>query len=834
MGQQVDNDLDVQEINATGQVVSKGGQNATGGDGPPEKTARMPATGVSQDDVGVHPRARAFFTEVAEARRARRRVMLEMDPESDLFRMATGAEGWKSAQEQPKVSTIPGEHPCAARAFDTTEAGPGIELDPSVASGPTTGRRFGLNAMHAYEDTWNNTTHLVEQATKYGADDQPFEDAARLGARVVRQHGGRDLFWGMVALENLPPKIRDQFGVAADVPLEADLSAAMEYGLDSSGNVVTNVSRLTGLLTAAHAHGVKLVFTFLTIGDGGTGTSLGPPTTSIATYDGASVEYLASDGSPASRIDFKGTVTDSFDDIPWSTDHLGQSSPSGAFDFPLSVGNPTTGFAAWFTDALDPSCPYKREYIGLIAARCAQMLLDAAAAATVDLADVVEAIEIFNEVDPRDCWENPPYTPDMVASGAKWGRAYLHAAWAFRSVLTNTDIKLWMPGIASYGDAKGRRWPDKLAYVDGFVKGMVAEADRYFDVFGETASTLLSAFPSLLQGVDLHWYHRREGEMLHIGYLVFEIEELRQAVFNAVATYNTEVDSGDFADFPVSVFESGWGLDTSKNGLPAGTSAMTADELESFQAAEVWRRIGGALAGNADIVSWHSWMSTELSPSAQFAMMGLRLDTAGTDSDAFIAVQRPAWFAYSLLSQLLGDRVSSGSMVLPRVGSRAELGTALAMDGNRAGAVVLEFRLDSGVVGLASQWAYLVLRDPSLVSAACLVVSSVEARPVVMVRHEIDYSATFVSSGTATALPVDTVIPAGSVVPLLGTLFVAPTWSPILYVSSGRLAWRTIRAAATSSVASSLHSIPDWMDDAGRPIRGGCELAGGLGGLGVF
>jgi hypothetical protein len=384
-----------------------------------------------------------------------------------------------------------------------------------------------------------------------------------------------------------------------------------------------------------------------------------------------------------------------------------------------------------------------------------------------------------------------------------------------------------MPGIASYGDATGRRWPDKLAFVDGFVKGMVAEADRYFDVFGETAATLLGAFPSLLQGVDLHWYHRREGEMLHIGYLVFEIEELRQAVFNAVATYNTEVDSGDFADFPVSVFESGWGLDTSKNGLPAGTSSMTAEELESFQAAEVWRRIGGALAGNADIVSWHSWMSTKPSPTAQFAEMGLRLDTADTDGDASVAEQRPSWYAYALLAQLLGDRAGSGSMVLPRVGSRAALESALMIDSFRAGVVVFEYQLDSGVAGLAGEWAYMVLRDPAQLSGACLAATPAAPAVGLVGSYGIDsYSSYFRSSGSPTTLPVYTITPSGSTSTLCGTLFVSPTWSPVLYISSRRLFWRTCSVARLTTASAMLYTPPAWMDDCNEPIQGGKDCGG--------
>jgi hypothetical protein len=769
-------------------------------------------------EISPHPRARAFFREVAEARRWHRRMMLDLDPECELFRLATGNEDPRPGGNKPRVSSIPGEADGAVSPPAAAEADPDIGTYGPVLSGRTSGTRFGLNAMHAYEDAvWPAGTNLVRQAHKFGADDQPFEDAARLGASVVRQHGGRDLFWGMLAPMYHPPTTVDELGTPAEVPLVSGLDAAVASGLDRDGNPMSNVDRLTDLLTAAHGQGIKLVFSFLVIGDGGEPATTSPPSTRAASYDGAAVEYLASDGQPKSRIDFNGNVTGSFEDLPWSEDHLGQTSPSGVSSFPLRTGDPTSGLEAWFLDSLDPSCPYKRELIGQIASRAAQMLLDAASAASLDLADVVEGIEIFNEVGPRDCWVNGAYSPDMHASGAKWGRAYLHAAWAFRSLLTDSSVKLFMPGIASYGDATGRQWQDKLDFVDGFVHGMALEAQESEYALGSDTETVLLTLPSLLQGIDLHWYHRREGEMLHIGYLVFEIEELRQAVHNAVASHVHEIDSSAFADFPVTVFESGWGLDRSKNGFPAGVSSMKDDEMKAFQAAEVWRRIGGALAGGADIASWHCWMAAT---GGQFVQMGLREDSSGPTTVAAAAIPRPAWYAYSMLSDLLGDRVLSGNMVLPRVSSRAMLKSALHIDPHRTGAVVLEFRLDSDISGLAGGWAYMVLRDPAQVSTARLVASPATPTITGAERYEIDYNESLVVIGTQTELEVYSLSYSPTTVSVGGGLTVAPTWSPVLYFCSGQLVWRAVAYAGSSSTASSLYSRPGWMDDPGKPIGG--------------
>ncbi|MFH1463644.1 MAG: hypothetical protein ABIO70_04585 [Pseudomonadota bacterium] len=761
-------------------------------------------------DGDLAPMARGFFREIAEARREKRRVMAALDPASPLFQALTGSGRPARSSVSGVVRHLPGEEENPLEG--PLPPGPRWDLweRPRPEYLRRSPSRLGLNMLHAYELGWNSSDHPdhAEQVNKYGANGAPIADAALLGASVVRQHGQRDLFWGMLARAHLTPADLGQLSEESKVPLEGDLQSTMEYGIDPDGNVAPNSDLLGGLMDDAEGSGVKLIFSFLTIGGGGDELSSATPPESD--FDTTAVEYENLErGSVIDRIASK-----PFDDLGWVDEHEGQVSPRGGLVFPV---HDEYSDDAWFFEKLDPACPYKREYIGLIAAEAAALLN--AAADHRDMRTLVEAIEIFNEVDTRDLWIlEDGTTPSPASCGEKWGRAYLHAAWAFRRAIPDTDVALKMPGIASYTSDSGMSWEDKKSFVGGFVDGVVAEALEHSpSLEGASGSDhVLGLLPDLLQGVDLHWYHKSlgEGGLRHIGYLVFEIAELSAAVSTAVAD-NTHLEDPVQAAFPewfpVTVFENGWGLidDTGATGITGGAAK------EEFQAWEVWRRLGGALAGGAAIAGWHTWMSVHT--GSGYIKMGLRNDEGASTVDASLAEARPSWGAYYALAQVLGGKVLSGSMLLPAVStavsSRLDLENMIAKSPDSVAPVVFEFRL--GVMG---DWAYMVLIDPSLADPGITLVATPGEEVLCQVR-EITYSDPGQSGGNADTLP-----PASCT--LTQTIArcpfsIDPTWQPRLFVCSRRLTWAVVSRGATSLPAR-LHERPAWMDDAGEklPVRG--------------
>jgi len=163
----------------------------------------------------------------------------------------------------------------------------------------------------------------------------------------------------------------------------------------------------------------------------------------------------------------------------------------------------------------------------------------------------------------------------------------------------------------------------------------------------------------------------------------------------------------------VTVSESGYALDTS---LTTGDCNPTGASDEDFQAWEVWRRLCGALASKAALAGWHGLIATQ---GGDFGGMGLRYDDTGNTAPASEAVPRPSWFAFQRLGQLLGDKVVDGRMVLPSVGSRAQLEDLLGQGYRDTDPwiTVLELALH---VDADYRYAYLVLRDPSAPSGGSI------------------------------------------------------------------------------------------------------------------
>lgn len=188
-----------------------------------------------------------------------------------------------------------------------------------------------------------------------------------------------------------------------------------------------------------------------------------------------------------------------------------------------------------------------------------------------------------------------------------------------------------------------------------------------------------------------------------------EIEERAVEAANAQWRESTKKDEDVLDSFPVSVMETGTSAIAGQCFFPASLASLTPEE---FQAREVVRRLGGALASGARLVGWHSWMAGD---TAQFAGHGLREDTQAEDAPAFLAEQRLSWFAFQRLASLLGH-TESGGMVLPSVTNRADL-RGFLISPRRHPFVVFRYEgsfLAPGLPGHQYRLAWLALRDPAM------------------------------------------------------------------------------------------------------------------------
>jgi hypothetical protein len=650
------------------------------------------------------PNPELFLRDMLESRRQRKILQFTMKPGSRWLRVLGGSGQGSGGVLPDSVHRFAG----AGSSGDAATSDLTDSTDLFTAISRSDLKRFGLNSTKAWEIE-PSTGRGGSQATLFGVDGASLEDCSRLGARVVRQHGGRNLYWPQLAPNADADSMRNVLA-GADVPLEGELTTALHDGLDENGSfevedgtlsvsTMGNVERLGWLLAKARLNGIKVVFTFLTQGGGEAGTTSTPDLS------------RCNDSENAPHVDGTQRLGTGSQFVPlvWSAEHYDQPSPSGEYTFPSN--EEAVGDCAWNFESLDPACPYKREYIGLIATEVGNLLarvltwLRARSVLTASegLADVIEAIELFNEVDVRDQWLDGS-SPDPGRTGINWGRAYLHGAWALRQIPELDDVPLWLPGIAEYAeDLVSDTWRAKLLFAKGLIEGMVSEANERTTAVGAVAaSDIFDVFHTLAQGIDLHWYHR--NELRHICHLVHEVAELQQAIHEGVrsqldASYAPVI--AEFRDFPVTVLETGH---ATTDDCPDGIDGDT------FQAWEVWRRLGGALASNARVVGWHSWMARY---GTTFQLTGLRDDSSSAGSAAFHAEQRKSWFAYQGLAHLLGDRIVSGRVVLPRTSGRSALEALLASYDPRVEdpyVVVFEFVV---LRGSRVEYAYLVFRDPT-------------------------------------------------------------------------------------------------------------------------
>jgi len=603
--------------------------------------------------------------------------------------------------------------------------GPGSSSIACGVLGNST-KLLGLNHVKEYRRRVTPTGKVVD-STKYGDHGEPLADAARLGADKVRQVGGRDLLWSF-----LLERDDDEILVSSDLTLGRPLPVLADPPSSSDINWEARAVELSELLRLAENADVELAFTFFS--KGGLNIQQAPPGPNTSGSLGEGVDFFhqwngSSLSAPVVRLDWSGGHIGQVDNevIPNNFPvrefaHLRTISPQMSRVDMSTLDMSTLYETSWHMDTLDVSAPYKRsymQYLGQIAGRVLNRAADEVDRG-FDLPTRVDSIGLFNEVsvDNKYFASHGTGSYDAESTGEMWGRACARAAYGIRTELSDPAVKLVLPGLLSYNSAvestSPHSWTSRMRYLRSLVRFFVRELFEKIDL----EFSCPSKFPDYLQAIDLHWYHHQDGETLHIGFMVHEVDDVFEAVQEGLIEGLDEAYIGRFitesqvdeysaavmASFDIRISETGCSaLENGKTYLPLGFSSPA-----QFQAFEVWRRLGGALASRASTASWHSWMSDQ---DVDYAGFGLREDTQQENAAASVAVPRESWFAYQRLAEQLG-RVITGQMLLPDTSDRDDMMSRFGsprVQGDDHPIVVFEYELASVEL---YRWAYLVLFDP--------------------------------------------------------------------------------------------------------------------------
>lgn len=629
-------------------------------------------------------------------------------------------------QERARFFGVPAQgapHRYRARRGENTID---VLADWKRAVGLSSGR-LSLNALYTWlpedgavrdSDAPDDSGVGLGNVNRYPSANQIWRDVRLLGASVGRYVGRRDLTWAELTGDR-----------AAEVPYTREDISAL---INSPETVERFVAELEGVLAERR----KIRFIFLTYGGGSE-----PAEDVIDTYTSCVRLYWAREHKTRGHR--------STDVVVMEDGSVAASEDSSLFDYLVAVDGLAEaitsflGSGTWWEagidadhdtawNILDVRLDYDRDYVGIIAEVVAELLLGVlkrlreTRGGSFELSQVIDAIEIFNEVNVRNIvWSEKAAKEDV--SARYWAKAYVKAAKGFRAAFKaagETCPPLWMPSLSSYVRPKyfdrkmaGRWnwtacWRCEKSWFQAFVEEVVKHASEEHPL------------ESLVSGVDYHWYHRaahssgvlkdeREEyyDFLHIGHLVDEVAALRIIL-----------DDNGLFDAEVSVMETGFGTYDTKRcwgTVDGGVDSIerphyyAADDItreDSFQAQETVRRLLGALSAGASLVGWHAWLSDS---NGDFQSLGLRYDEDG-ESAPFQAVQRPSWYAYRRIAQIAAQAVSV-RMVLPALSG---LGTG-DLDGWTPSpdedVLVFELVLRTGEWrdrGEFKQHVYILMMDP--------------------------------------------------------------------------------------------------------------------------
>lgn len=385
-------------------------------------------------------------------------------------------------------------------------------------------------------------------------------------------------------------------GVGADGRSEVAIPVGKE-AVEALVETAENASNLRVMLELATAYGHKSVLTFLNLG-------------------GGQVPY----GTPPYYWDPDETMQKAVS-LNWDGDHVGKTEGGANFDY----GDSLLRWRDWNLHTLDPRNEYKVIYLGYIAASCARVLVSTG----VDLAGTLLGIEIINELNAR-CIPVEDKGPDSAEHGKLWAKVHVTCVRAMRYEFDHAGIESPAFFLAGISSPSGNDDPNTFSYRVDFLKAMVDEIRNLLD-----GTETLSDF---VGGLDYHWYrdgHTGRGPLAPASDLIDQLGQLRAVL-----------DEAGLSEALLTLFETGASSDPNISTIPRHYDSDT------FQAAEVWRRLGAAWAGGADVAGWHPW--TNMPGGSDYQDMGLRVALDDYDQGATALTQKRSWMAYSTFTSLLG------------------------------------------------------------------------------------------------------------------------------------------------------------------------------------
>lgn len=296
----------------------------------------------------------------------------------------------------------------------------------------------------------------------------------------------------------------------------------------------------------------------------------------------------------------------------------------------------------WLLDTMDIRSPYKRQYMLWMAQAACDVLHEIGEATNGAVRRRLIGIELFNEIN-LTCRSAMP--ADTCRVWAKATTSALTGVFRSYAVAGRPAPQIAFPSMG--GSSAATPWglsgtTDPMAvlyFLDRFLRALDVEVGS------------LDAFSRL----DMHWYHFKENDDAgRPGACI--VQDVRE-------TKKTLLARGSEAS--VSLGEIGipgwYGINLKKvrfdiSGYPMLPSKVFRPDGDSFQAREIWRRLGVGLASGASRIGWHTHRTH---PKGDSAGCGVRNDSA---LNVALENQRPSWAAFErVFERILGSTARSGS-----------------------------------------------------------------------------------------------------------------------------------------------------------------------------
>ena len=531
-----------------------------------------------------------------------------------------------------------------------------------------------------------NTTHfgrLEEQGSlKWGSDDEQADDVARLGATIIRHVAFLDLDWRARAYDT-------STGAVRRVPAQGDVGSVL---IDE-----TSIDRFVKRLDLLHQRGIRAVLTCIMYG-----------------------------GDRDTCVDAGRLEDPDCPQIP------GQAE---AWEFPWDAVHSTR---IENLDYLDAQSGYQTSQLVNLAVVIAEFLHEVQAqvrrrlVGSYDLGETIEGLEVFDYIDDRNVVfaRGKVDQGDAIVSGLQWGSLFVEVARALQQRLSmlGLDIPVRLPGLSPDYQAA-----ESAAGVDGISRNSLEYSLTFLDAFLHAVSGYAGeAAIDISAALHFHWDHRGLKSSNSTKYPQLGPRHIASIVGD-VAAMRRVLDARGFEHTTISVLRSGVSIADPDEYTPTWASPAAewrrsgSREVDSefelpapwagrelFQAYEVWRRLGGALAAGVDSAGWDTWMalysSAEGEAGREFWATGLRLDTGSPRTPASVATQRSSCYAFRRFTEQLGETVSA-KMLWPSPPD--DVGYAPVNDTDFV--VIIEFVIGSV---LTRRFAYLLLIDPTLDVAA--------------------------------------------------------------------------------------------------------------------